>query len=166
MSSRKVGATNGVKGICWGAVALGWVVAVFTGIVISTILRQMYRLLTELPVERGEFTATVVVISSVSGFLSYLIGGYAAAKTARHSGGKHGALTAVFGLIVGIILSLIGVVFTEGVAVPPAAFGPIGAAWVAGLILFLVNLFGAFVGGKLGEPSDTDVKHPGSVPDC
>jgi hypothetical protein len=161
--SRKVGAANGIKRIRWGVVALGWVVAVFSGIVISTILRQLYGLLTGSPVERGELTATLVVISSVSGFLSYLIGGYTAAKTARYSGGKHGALTAVFGLIVGvilaIILSLVGVAFAEGVGVPPAAFGPTGAAWAAGLILFLVNLFGAFVGGKLGEPSRTNVKH-------
>src|SRR5436305_15172274 len=102
MSNRKkADAANGVKDTCWGAGAFGWVVAVVTGIVISPILRQMYGLLTEPPVERGEFTATVVVISLVSGFLSYLVGGYAAAKTARYSGGKHGALTAVLGLIVG-----------------------------------------------------------------
>jgi hypothetical protein len=29
---------------------------------------------------------------------------------------------------------------------------------LAGLLLFLVNLFGGYVGGKLGEPSYPDVK--------
>ncbi len=157
MSDETVGATSGFKrSIRWGAVAFGWVLAVLTGIVVSTILRQMYGLIAEPQVERGVFTAAVVVVSLVSGFLSYLVGGYVAARTARYAGGRHGALTAVFGLIAGVILAIIlaffGIVFAEGVAVPPVAFGPIGAAWVAGSILFLVNLFGGFVGGKLGEP--------------
>jgi hypothetical protein len=39
------------------------------------------------------------------------------------------------------------------VAVPPSTFGPIGVKWAAGgLVLFLVNLFAGFVGGKVGEP--------------
>lgn len=157
MDDKTVSATSGFKGgIRWGAVAFGWALAVLTGIVVSTILRQVYGLIAEPPVERGAFTAAVVVVSLVSGFLSYLVGGYAAARTAQYAGGRHGALTAVFGLIAGVILAIIlaffGLVFAEGVAVPPAAFGPIGAAWAAGSILFLVNLFGGFVGGKLGEP--------------
>lgn len=166
MNSKTTNAASAARsGTRWDAVALGWVLALLTGIATSTILRQVYGLLAEPPGERGEFTAAVVVISVVSGFLSYLVGGYAAAKRARHSGGRHGALTAVFGLIVGVILAIIlasfGVVFAEGVAVPPAAFGPIGAALGAGLILFLVNLFGGFVGGTLGEPSQPNLKRLG-----
>lgn len=163
MSGRMTGATSNVRdGTRWDAVVFGWALALLTGIATSTILRLLYGLLAEPPVERGEFTAAVVVISLVSGFLSYLIGGYAAARMARRSGGRHGALTAVFGLIVGVVLAIIlaffGAVFAEGVAVPPAAFGPIGAALGAGLILFLINLFGGFVGGKLGEPSQPNLK--------
>lgn len=169
MSNRVPGAASGKGGTRWGAVTLGWVLAVLTGIVTGTILRQAYGLLADPPVDGGELTATVVVISVVSGFLSYLIGGYAAASMAGHSGGRHGALTAVFGLILGVILAVVlvffGTVFAEGlvaVAMPPSSFGPIGAAWTAGtLILFLVNLFAGFVGGKLGEPSHPDVKRVG-----
>lgn len=140
---------------------MGWVVAVLMGILISPILRLLYGLVAEPPVERGEFTVAVVVITLVSGFLSYLLGGYVAARIARYSGGKHGALTAVFGLILGVILAIVlalfGVVFVEGVAVPPVSFGLAGAAIVAGVALFLVNLFGGFVGGKFGEPARRDV---------
>ena len=169
MSDRAAGAGSGKGGTRWDAVALGWVLAVLTGIVTGTILRQAYGLLADPLVEGGELTATVVVISVVSGFLSYLVGGYAAASMAGHSGGRHGALTAVFGLILGVILAVVlvffGTVLAEGlaaVAVPPSSFGPIGAAWTAGtLILFLVNLFAGFVGGKLGEPSYPDVKRVG-----
>ncbi len=153
---------NDARETRWGAVGLGWVVAVLAGIVISPILRLLYGLFAEPPVERGEFTAAMVVVSLVSGFLAYLIGGYAAARLAGHAGGKHGALTAVFGLIVGIVLaavlSLFGVLFVEGVAVPPVGFGLAGAALIAGLLLFLVNLFGGFVGGKLGDPAHPEIK--------
>jgi hypothetical protein len=99
-----------------------------------------------------------VVVSIVSGFLAFLLGGFVAARLSGRAGGRHGALTAVFGAVVGlavaVLLALFGAVFAEGVALPPASFGLTGAALLAGLVLFLVNLFGGFVGGKLGEPSD------------
>jgi len=152
MSGKAAGGTR------WIAVVSGWAVATLTGGVISVAFRLLSGLFLEPPVERGELTATLVVISTASGFLSYLVGGYVAARTARCSGGKHGALTAIFGLIVGIVLALFGVVFAEGVAVPPATFGL--AAPVVDLVLFLTNLFGSFVGGVLGEPSRPDAKRP------
>ncbi len=170
MSSRKTGFAGETR---WGAVASGWAITVLAATVINPILRTLYGLFAEPPAERGELTAAVVVISVVSGFLSYLLGGYVAARMARYSGGKHGALTAVFGLMVGIILAIIltlfGLVFAKGTAappaglgfadvVPPASFGFAGTALVAGLILFLVDLFGGFIGGKLGEPSYPDVE--------
>lgn len=141
----------------WGAVALGWIVAMLAGVVISPVLRLLYGLFSAPPVERVELTPALVVISLASGFVAYLIGGYAAARLAGHAGGRHGALTAVYGLIVGIVLAVVfsffGVLFAEGVAMPPVGFGLAGEALMAGLILFLINLFGGFVGGKLGEPA-------------
>jgi MFS family permease len=141
--------------------------------IIDPILVLLYGLFAKPPVERADLTATMVVISVVSGFLSYLIGGYVAARMADRSGGKHGALTAVFGLgigiAMGIVLVLFGLVFTKDITtlpagfglpdvVPPVSFGLAGPAPVAGSILFLVNLFGGFVGGRLGEPSCLDEK--------
>ncbi len=162
MDTRTPGARDNIR---WGAVVFGWAVAVVVGILTNIIFRQIYGLLAEPPVETGDLTATVVVLSGVSGFLSYLAGGYAAAKRAGRSGGRHGALTAVFGLIVGavlaIVLVLFGTVLGEGVVevvVPPASVGPIGAVWGFGALLFLINLFGGLVGGKLGEPFYTDAK--------
>ncbi len=158
---------NGSKrrGIRWKSVALGWVVAAFAGAIISPLLRGLYGLVSEPPVERGEFTAAVVVISLVAGFLAYLIGGYVAAKSARYSGGLNGAMTAVFGVILGVILAAIlgvfSVVFDEAVALPPVNFGLAGSALLAGLILFLVNLFGGYIGGKLGEPPRPKVRRFG-----
>lgn len=155
-------------GIRWGAVTFGWVIAVLAGIAIGAVLRWIDGLLAEPSVVGGDPMATLVVISVVSGFLSYLAGGYAAARTARHSGGRHGALTAVFGLILGValamVLAIFGTALAEGMVeaiVPPTIFGPMGAAWAAGAVVFLVDLFGGFVGGKLGEPSRLDAERPG-----
>ena len=171
--SKPEGASGGARGVRWEAVASGWAIAVLAATVIDPILVLLYGYFVEPPTERVDLTATVVVISVVSGFLSYLVGGYIAAKMARHSGGKHGALTAVFGLgigiAMGIVLALSGLVFTKDITtlptdfgladvVPPVSFGLAGPALIAGLILFLVNLFGGYVGGKLGEPSYPDVK--------
>lgn len=161
MSGKTVGSTGVARGTRWGAVAFGWMVAVVTGIAVSTIAMHLYAFATGPPPDAGEPTVTLVVVSVFSGFLSYLVGGYAAARAAGHSGGKHGALAAVSGLFVGIILTIVlalfGTVFVEGISVPPAGFGFFGTASIAGSILFLVNLFGGFVGGKLGEPSNPDV---------
>ena len=147
-------------GAGWGAVARGLAVAVVAGIVISTSLRLLYGLLAGPEVERGSFTAAVVVVSLVAGFLSYLMGGYVAARSARRSGRKHGALAAFAGLSAGVVLASVltpfGAVFAEGVALPPACFGLEGDALLAGLVLFLTNLFGGFVGGTMGEPLHAD----------
>jgi hypothetical protein len=120
------------------------------------LLRSLYGLLIGPEAERGSFTAAVAVVSLVSGFLSYLLGGYVAAKVARRSGRRHGVLAALAGLLLGIVLALalapFQVVFVEGVALPPACFGLEGEGLLAGLILFAANLFGGLVGGTIGEP--------------
>jgi hypothetical protein len=64
-------------------------------------------------------------------------------------------------VVLAIVLVLFGIVLGEGVVevvVPPASVGPIGAVWGFGAVLFLTNLFGGLVGGKLGEPFYTDAQ--------
>lgn len=143
-------------GIHWEAVALGWLVAACCGVVISPVLRTLYGLVVKPSPLRGEFTTAVVVISLLSGFLAYLPGGYTAGRLAKSSGGLNGAMTAVLGLVPGVILAVIlspsGTLFTEGVALPPSGFGLHAAALKAGALLVSVNLFGGFLGGNLGEP--------------
>ena len=146
------------RGVRWGAVALGWSVASAVGVLLSPAFRFLYGSVAGPPAERGEFTATSVAVSLLSGFVAYLLGGYVAGRVAGASGGFNGAMTAVLGLAVGLVLTavlaLFGVLFSEGVTVPPAGFGFAGAALLAGLLLFLANLMGGYVGGKLGEPPD------------
>ncbi|MDQ3638848.1 MAG: hypothetical protein M3426_12785 [Actinomycetota bacterium] len=71
-----------VHGTRWSAVSMGWAVAVVAGLVMSPLLRTLYTALSEPPGEPGDLTVTVVVISLLAGFLSYLIGGYVAARMA------------------------------------------------------------------------------------
>ena len=139
---------------------LGWLVASVSGLVISPLLNALYGLAVPPPLVRGDFTADLVVVSLASGFLAYLVGGFVAARNAGRKGGLHGAMTAAFGLMVGITLALIlavfGLAFVEGVTVPPAGFGLTGRAVLIGsLPLFLTNLFAGYVGGKLGEPPES-----------
>lgn len=143
------------------AVLAGWVTAVLVGFATSFALRELYGIFAGSPVERGGITAGLVVVSLASGFLCYLAGGFVAARLAGRDGGRNGAATAVLGLVVGVALAaglaLFGAVFTGGVAVPPAGFGLAGGAPAAGLVLFAANLFGGYVGGKLGEPSPPEL---------
>jgi hypothetical protein len=156
---------NAGKGIRWGSVALGWLVAAVVGSLLSLLFSGLYGLVDDPPAEAGEITAGFVVISLVSGFLAYLAGGFVAGRSAGHSGGLNGAMTSVFGLIlglvVGVILAIFGVTFASGVAMPPANFGLTGGVLLAGAILFLINLFGGYVGGKLGEPSRPEIRRFG-----
>lgn len=138
------------RGIHWGGVALGWLVAAVSGVAISLLLGALYGLVLAHPAKGDGVGATV------SGFLAYLLGGFVAGRTPGRSGGLNGALTAILGLIVGVAMGFIlapsGVALTWAVATPPANFGPGGSGRFAGLLLFLANLFGGYVGGELGEP--------------
>lgn len=145
-----------LEGIRWDAVLLGWAAALVGGIVISLVLRALYKLATGFPVERGEVTLSVVTVSLISGFTTHLICGCVVGRRTRRFGGLNGAMTAVFGLLLGLMLAIVltalGTVFPEGVAVPHACFGLAGEALPAGTALFSFNLFGGYLGGKLGEP--------------
>ena len=140
----------------WKSIVAGWLVAAVAGVAISALLRSLYGVVAPPSIDGRNLTAGLVVVSLTAGFLAYLVGGYVAARISRRLAGLHGAMTAVVGLMVGIGLALVfavfGITFVEGVAVPPAGFGLAGRALLAGALpLFLSNLFGGYVGGKLGE---------------
>lgn len=157
-----VGQGNGVR---WRSVALGWLVAAVAGAAIRPLLGALYGSLASLPAETGASNATVVVLALVSGFLAYLLGGFTAARSSGHSGALNGAMTAVLGLVLGLVASAVlapfDAVFTWGVAAPPANFGLGGEALAGGLLLFLSDLFGGYVGGELGEPTRPELRRVG-----
>jgi hypothetical protein len=146
-------------------VALGWLVAAAAGAAIRPLLGALYGSLAALPAQTGTSNATVVVLALVSGFLAYLLGGFTAARSSGRSGALNGAMTAVLGLVLGLVASAVmapfGAVFAWGVAAPPANFGLGGEALAGGLLLFLSDLFGGYVGGQLGEPTRPELRRLG-----
>lgn len=144
-------------GIQWGAVVLGWVVAVLAGLAIGLILNGLYDLVVDAPVRPGRITFGAFFLSLLTGFLAYLVGGYVAGRRAGAAGGINGAMTAVFGLILGIVLTIILVILSvlatggEGLTGAPVGLAGAGGGFFAVLLLFLFNLLGGYVGGKLGE---------------
>jgi hypothetical protein len=93
-------------------------------------------------------------------FLAYLAGGYVAGRMARFDGVRQGVAVWVIGLIVVLLLALAGLVLgaqynvLEQLNLPRIPVDE-GTATTAGIItlvaILVVTLFGAIVGGKLGD---------------
>ena len=141
------------ENIRWESIALGWLVALPAGLLIGPLLGAVYDALTGASVTPGKLTSGLVIVSVVTGFLAYLVGGYVAGRFARKAGGLHGAMTAVLGAAAGAALGAFGVSVSGGilVALIGGGFGEVTTA--AAFALFVAYLFGGYVGGKLGEPS-------------
>ena len=146
----------GQRGIQLGAVALGWVVAVVVAIVLGAILAAIFGGSNAGGVSAGE-AASVGVIGLIATFLAYVVGGYVAGSRTNTAKPLNGAMTAVFGLVLGIILAIILsilLLLTGGSGFPPGPIG-LGAAsgggFISVLIVFLVNLAGGYVGGRVAE---------------
>jgi hypothetical protein len=144
------------EGIRWDGVALGWLVALPTGLLLGPPLRGAYDALTGAAIMPGKSTSGLVIVSIMSGFLAYLCGGYVAGKFARRAGGLHGAMTAILGMAIGAVLGAFGVSGGILVALIGRGFGEVTAS--TALALFLAYLFGGYVGGKIGEPSEPRVR--------
>lgn len=146
------------RGIDWGAVVLGWVAAVLVGLVIALILQGAYALIAEAPRQGQEAATAVLVLSVLTGFASYLVGGYVAGRRAASAGGLNGAMTAVFGIVVGTLLAIVLVIVGllafggEGLPTAPVGFGGVAeGAFLAVLLAFAANLLGGYLGGRIGE---------------
>jgi len=157
-SERRGGATMGtsgarLEGLSLGAVSLGWVVAVVSGTVFGGALGLLAGAVGG---SAGSLLATVAlaIVTPLSGFLAYLVGGYCAARSAGRSGGLNGAMIPVLGLAMGVMPSITFAVFGglsgAALAVPRVDFGTATSSLLAALVLFLVNLLGGYVGGRLG----------------
>lgn len=144
-----------IDGLNLAAVSLGWVVAIIFG----SILSGIFGLIAGMVGNPQDLLATLVAVggSLLSGFLAYLIGGYCAARSAGISGGLNGAMIAVLALIMGLLPSATFAIFSglsgAALAVPQMSFGTSGGSLLAALILFLVNLAGGYIGGRLGVRS-------------
>lgn len=150
--------TSGARlgGLSPGSVSLGWVVAIVSGTVFGGVLGLVAGAVGG---SAGPLLATVavVVVSPLSGFLAYLLGGYCAARSAGGYGGLNGAMVPVLGLAVGLVPSVAFAVFGglsgAALAVPRVDLGAATSSLLAALVLFGVNLVGGYAGGRLGGRS-------------
>ena len=99
-----------LEGLSLGAVSLGWVVAVVSGTVFGGVLGLIGGAVGG---SAGPLLAIVAlaVVSLLSGFLAYLVGGYCAARSAGSFGRLNGAMVPVLGLLVGLVPSIAFAVF-------------------------------------------------------
>ncbi|MCW2950382.1 MAG: hypothetical protein JWN41_1395 [Thermoleophilia bacterium] len=96
----------------------------------------------------GLVSAIVVV------FVSFVVGGWSAARMARYDGVRNGAMTAAWAILLSAIFTLAGVVFGSQYDV----FGQVNVpewstrsdATTIGIIALAIALVAAFVGGMLG----------------
>jgi len=146
------------ESIRWESVALGWLVALPTGLLLGPLVRVAYDALSGTTVTPEKFTSGLAIVSLVSGFLAYLLGGYVAGKFARRAGGLHGAMTAILGAVAGVVLGAFGIVASGGILVALLGLGFGKITLSAALALFIAYVFGGYVGGKLGEPSKPAVR--------
>ncbi len=139
---------------------MGWAAAILTGIAFNLVFRVAHRWLFDGASLEFADTPALVTISLISGFLAHSVGGYAAGRGSRSWGGLNGAMVAVLGtaaviaafvIVAAIALATAGALFTGGVSLPPALTGSGGGLLLALLALFIFNLLGGYLGGKLGE---------------
>ncbi len=118
------------------------------------------------------FVTGLVVVGLVL-FLAYFVGGYVAGRLVRFDGGRNGAATVVWGLLLGAIFGLFG--FLLAGFLPGSLFellqgfrggalsalndlwglGIVGVGIVVGALL--LELLGGFLGGRLGNLYHTRV---------
>lgn len=153
-----VARVSAIGNIRWASVVAGSLVAFLAGLLLSPAVRGLYDVLSGVSVTPSKFTAGLVVVSILSGFLAYLLGGYVAGRFARRAGGANGAMTAVLGAAVGTALGSLGVASPGGLRVATMGLGSAGLAFAVLVVVFFADLFGGYVGGKLGEPSESGIQ--------
>lgn len=146
--------------------AIGWVAAVVSLIVIGLVFGAIFGVAD--PDTGAGAAIGGIFISLVTGFLAYGIGGYVAARRARVNGPLNGAMVAVFGIAVGILLAIVllilgavaGLIFSGGQVSgfqSISAFEGIGLASggiLTAIAVFIVNILGGYVGGRISGPTE------------
>jgi hypothetical protein len=119
----------------------------------------------------SQFDAAVItslVIVGLALFAAYFLGGYVAGRLARFDGGRNGAATVLWGILLIVLLALFGSllpglgfvqVFVQDSAIPAtsglAEAGLVGLGIVIGGLL--LELLGGFLGGRLGNSYHTRI---------
>ena len=166
-------------GVDWLASFLGFVFAVVIGIVFSAVAGLVLvplGLSANLDsVDLGPAAITGLVVVAVLLFLTYFFGGYVAGRLARFDGGRNGAMTVVWGIIITLLLTVIGGLFGGSLlpgdminqlqelvrsGITPAfqglaGLGVVGIAIAVGALV--IELLGGFLGGRTGTRYHSEI---------
>ncbi|MFZ0216109.1 MAG: hypothetical protein WAM30_09240 [Candidatus Dormiibacterota bacterium] len=146
-----------------GFVVALFFLAVFLGIVAAIVGTAGYQMGAKVPNLGSAAAATstlglgALAGSLVALFLAYLIGGYAAGRSARYAGTGNGFAVVVWTVVVAIILAVLGAIFGNRFNVADQLHLSINtqALTVAGIVSLVVTLvvmlIGAILGGALGS---------------
>lgn len=158
-------------GVDWLASFLGFVFAIVIGALFSAVAGLvLIPLGFSVDISGGEFEPAVITglaVVAVLLFLTYFFGGYVAGRLARFDGGRNGAMTVIWGLILALLLTVIGGVFGDMLpgdligqlqdfvqnGAAPAfqglmSLGLVGLGIAAGVLL--IELLGGILGGRVG----------------
>ena len=106
-----------------------------------------------------EFSVGSAVAGAVALFVSLLIGGWTAARIARHRGPAHGLIAAIWFLVLTALLAAFGAWFGaefnlfKGLALPQwfSTDALTVGAIISGLVVIALILLGGWLGGRLGD---------------
>jgi amino acid transporter len=151
-----------------GAAFFGWLVAIAVSILLTSIAGAVVAAVgssasvTQSQTQRDAGTIGVVsaVVLVVALALGYYAGGYVAGRMSRFDGGRQGMAVWVLGLAVTVVAIVLGAVFgskynlLDRVSLPriPIDTGTLGwATVITGVVILLLTLAAAVVGGKVGH---------------
>lgn len=153
-------------GVDWLASFLGFVFAAVAGAVLFFVLSLVLVPLgisVQVGDQLGPAAITALALLAVLIFLTFLFGGYVSGRLARFDGGRNGAMSVVWALIIGFLAFVIASFlpgptgaamrdFIQGTAMPFAGeILNLGAAGIAVVVVaVLIAVLGGFVGGRLG----------------
>ena len=166
-------------GVDWLGSFIGCIFAVVCGIVLLLLLSGI--VLTPLSFtldlqgqEIGTAAIVGLVIIGLSLFLAYFAGGYVAGRLVRFDGGRNGAATVVWGILLGVIFGVFSFLlagflptgiseslerFRESSVLPAVnslvGLGLLGLGIAVGALLLM--LLGGFLGGSLGTRYHTRI---------
>ncbi len=155
-------------GVDWLASFIGCVFAVVCGGVLLLLLSGLVLAPLEFTLdlegrETDAATITGLVIVGLTLFLAFFVGGYVAGRLVRFDGGRNGAATVLWGILLSVIVTLFGSFlpgalfgllqdFVETSVLP--AIGGLTEIGLTGLAIIasalLLELLGGFLGGRLG----------------